>query len=231
MKIEDIFKEAKDGTLTLEQFNEIAGNGKAKFVDLAEGGYVSQMKHDSELQGKDEQISSLKDTITQRDADIANIQKQLEDANKNDGEKLSEVSTKLSDLQKKYEEDTKSYETKLANQAREFAIKEYAAEKKFTSTAAKQYYIESMTKSEDVKFNKKGQLVGMEDFDTDYMTNNADSFVKDEPEPTPEPTPAPAEPKPSFGGPTPGATPQPTKPSLSELMKAKNDNPDMAISF
>lgn len=230
MKIEDIFKDAPEGSLTLEQFNEIASKGKAKFVDLAEGGYVSQMKHDSELQGKDEQITSLKDTITQRDTDIANIQKQLEDANKNDGEKLSEVSTQLSELQKKYEDDTKSYEAKLASQAREFAIKEYAADKKFTSAAAKQYYIESMTKSEDVKFNnKKGQLTGTEDFDTEYIAANADSFVKD-PKPEPEPAPDPT-PKPTFGGSTPGANPQPTKPSLTELMKAKNDNPDMNVSF
>ena len=232
MKIEDIFKDAPEGKLTLEEFNEIASKGKAKFVDLAEGGYVSQMKHDSEVQGRDEQIASLKDTITQRDTDIANIQKQLDDANKNDGEKLSEVSTQLSELQKKYEDDTKSYEAKLASQSREFAIKEYAAEKKFTSTAAKQYYIESMTKSEDVKFNKKGQLVGMEDFDADYMANNADSFVVETPELAPDPTPAPEPtPKPSFGGSTPGANPQPTKPTLTEMMQAKNDNPDMVISF
>lgn len=228
MKIEDIFSKATEGTLTLEQFNEIASEGKAKFVDLAEGGYVSQMKHDSEIQGRDEQINTLKDTITQRDTDIANIQKQLEDASKNDGEKLSEVSNQLSDLQKKYDEDTKSYETKLANQSREFAIKEYAADKKFTSTAAKQFYIESMIKSEDVKFNKKGQLTGMEEFDTDYMANNADSFVVDEPEPAPTPAPGP---KPSFGGSTPGPDPQPAKPSLSEMMKAKNENPDMVVSF
>lgn len=228
MKIEDIFSKATEGTLTLEQFNEIASEGKAKFVDLAEGGYVSQMKHDSEVQTRDEQIKSLEDTITQRDTDIANIQKQLEDASKNDGEKLSEVSNQLSELQRKYDEDTKSYETKLANQSREFAIKEYAADKKFTSTAAKQFYIESMIKSEDVKFNKKGQLTGMEEFDTDYMANNADSFVVDEPELAPTPAPGP---KPSFGGSTPGPDPQPAKPSLSEMMKAKNENPDMVVSF
>ncbi len=230
MKIEDIFKDAPEGKLTLEQFNEAVAKGNAKFVDLAEGGYVSQMKHESEVQSKDEQIKTLQDTLTQRDTDIADIKKQLEDASKNDGEKLSEVSTQLSDLQKKYEEDTKSYETKLSNQAREFAIKEYAADKKFTSKAAKEFYIKSMTESEDVKFNKKGQLVGMEDFDSDYMTNNADSFVVD-PAPEPQPEPQPDAPKPSFGAPTPGPNPTPAKPSLTEMMKAKNDNPDMQVSF
>lgn len=229
MKIEDIFGKATEGTLTLEQFNQIASEGKAKFVDLAEGGYVSQMKHDSEVQNRDEQIKSLKDTLTQRDTDIADIQKQLEDANKNDGEKLSEVSTQLNDLQKKYEEDTKSYEAKLTKQAREFAIKEYAADKKFTCKAAKEFYIQSMLDSEDVKFNKKGQLTGMEEFDIDYMENNKDSFVVDAPEP--EPAPAPETPKPSFGGSTPGANPQPAKPSLSDMMKAKNENPEMVVSF
>lgn len=230
MKIEDIFKDAPEGKLSLEEFNKIASDGKAKFVDLAEGGYVSQMKHDSEIQSRDEQIKTLNDTISQRDTDIADIKKQLDDASKNDGEKLSEVSTQLSDLQKKYEEDTKSYESKLANQAREFAIKEYAAEKKFTSGAAKRDYINSMLNAEDVKFNKKGQLVGMEEFDEDYATNNADAFVVEE-APKPDPTPAPEAPKPSFGGSTPGANPQPTKPTLSEMMKAKNENPDMVLSF
>lgn len=230
MKIEDIFKEATEGTLTLEQFNEIAGKGNAKFVDLAEGEYVSKMKHDSEVQSRDEQIKTLKGTITQRDTDIAEVKKQLEDASKNDNEKLSEVSSQLSDLQKKYEEDIKSYETKLASQARENAIKEYAADKKFTSGAAKREYIHAMMDSEDVKFNKKGQLVGMEEFDTDYIANNEDSFVKDEP--APEPAPTPTEPKPSFGGqPTPGAQPENPKPSLSDMMKAKNENPDMVVSF
>ncbi len=231
MKIEDIFKDAPEGKLTLEQFNEVATKGNAKFVDLAEGGYVSQMKHDSEIQGKNEQIKTLQSTITQRDTDIADIKKQLEDASKNDGEKLSEVSNQLSALQTKYDEDTKSYEAKLAGQAREFAIKEYAASKKFTSKAAKEFYVKSMIDSEDVKFNKKGQLVGTDDFDTDYMTNNADSFVVESaPETISTPTPS-STPKPSFGAPTPGPSTGSGKLSLSEMMKAKNDNPDMQVSF
>ena len=223
MEMKEIFEGHE--TLTLEQFNEIATSKGAKFVDLSAGGYVSEKKFNSELASKDKQIESLNETITQRDTDLEAVKTQLAEAG-NDAEKLSEVSNQLSTLQSKYDEDTKAFQTQLSQQAREFAVKEYASTKQFTSSAAKRDYIEQMLKAEDVKFNKKGQLVGMEDFDTDYATDNADAFVIETP---PEPA-APAEPKPSFAASTPG-TEAPKKPTLSEMMAMKNANPDMPINF
>ena len=224
MEVKEIFEGQE--SLTLEQFNEIATSKGAKFVDLSAGGYVSERKFNSELSSKDKQIESLNETIAQRDTDLEAVKTQLAEAG-NDAEKLSEVSNQLSTLQSKYDEDTKAFQNQLSQQAREFAVKEYASTKQFTSSAAKRDYIEQMLKAEDVKFNKKGQLVGMEDFDTEYSTDNADAFVVEkspEPEATPEP------PKPSFAASTPG-TEAPKKPTLSEMMAMKNANPDMPINF
>ena len=174
MKIEDIFKDAE--TLTLEEFQAKAKEGGANFADLSEGKYVSVSKHNSEIQAKDDQISTLNDTLSERDKDLASLKDQLKDAG-NDAEKLSTVSADLSALQSKYEEDTKAFQTKLDNQAREFAIKEHAATKNFTSNAAKRDYIASMQSSEDVKL-KKGELVGVKDFDEAYSKDNEEAFIK-----------------------------------------------------
>lgn len=179
MKIEDIFKDAENGALTLEQFQAKAKEGGANFTDLAEGKYISVAKHNSEVQAKDDQISTLNDTISERDKDLASLQSQLKDAG-NDAEKLSTVSADLSALQTKYEEDTKAFQMKLDKQARDFAIKEYAATKKFSSGAAKRDYIASMQKSEDIKMSKKGDLLGLKDFDEAYSKENEDAFIKEE---------------------------------------------------
>ena len=176
MKIEDIFKDAE--TLTLEQFQAKAKEGGANFADLSEGKYISVSKHNSEIQAKDDQISTLNDTLSDRDKDLASLKDQLKDAG-NDAEKLSTVSADLTALQSKYEEDTKAFQIKLDKQARDFAIKEHAATKHFTSDAAKRDYIRSMQDSEDVKL-KKGELLGIKDFDDAYSKDNETAFIKEE---------------------------------------------------
>lgn len=176
MKIEDIFKDAE--TLTLEEFQAKAKEGGANFADLSEGKYISVSKHNSEIQAKDDQISTLNDTLSERDKDLSNLQGQLKDAG-NDAEKLSTVSSELSNLQAKYDADTKAYQAQLDRQARDFAIKEHAATKQFTSDAAKRDYIRSMQDSEDVKL-KKGELLGIKDFDEAYSKDNETAFIKEE---------------------------------------------------
>lgn len=226
MKLEDVFKTSENGTLTYEQFLQAAGD--AKFVDLKEGGYVSVAKHESEVSGKDKQIEDLNKNLADRDKDLANIKKQLEDAGQ-DAEKLSTLSTEFSTLQEKYKNETKAFETRLQEQAREFAIREYAANKKFTSDAAKRDYIRTMKESSDVKLSKGGELVNTDIFDADYIKANEASFVKETPAPAPAPNP---EPKPQFVGATPGGqTPPPKTPSLSEMMQMANTNPEVAQNF
>lgn len=178
-KVDDIFSGAEDGTLTLEKFKALAEEKGAKFVDLAEGNYISLKKHNDEISAKDEQIDTLNGSLADRDKDLTSLQNQLKEAG-NDAEKLNTLSADLTALQTKYEEDTKSYEHKLVQQARDFAIKEYAAGKKFTSTAAKRDYISTMQKSDSVKLDKAGALKGVLEFDNDYNKENADAFMSGE---------------------------------------------------
>ena len=229
MTIKDIFTEA-EGPLTLEQFEEIVASKGAKFADLSEGNYVSVAKHDAEIGSLEKQIESLTDQVYQREQDVQALNAQLQEAG-NDVEALQGLQERFAALQQKYDEDAEAYEEQLSRQAREFAVKEYAATKEFTSDAAKKYYIEQLTNSEDVDFNRKGELEGMEDFDARFAEENANAFYV-KPEEPEQKLPEPEMPKPKFTAPTPGAQkPENTKLSLTEMMQAKNTNPDMNISF
>ena len=230
MRIEDIFKEA-EGPLTLEQFSEIASGKGAKFADLSEGNYISVGKHESEISSLEQQIETLTDTVSQREQDVNTLASQLEQAS-NAEEALNNAYAQLNALKEQYTADAEAYEAQLSRQAREFAVKEYAATKEFTSAAAKELYIEKLLDSEDVDFNRKGELEGMEDFDSRFAEKYENAFyVKEEPKEDPKPV-EPEMPTPKFAGATPGAAkPEGTKMSLSEMMAAKNTNPDMSVGF
>lgn len=229
MTIKDIFMEA-EGPLTLEQFEEIVSSKGAKFADLSEGNYVSVAKHDAEIGSLEKQIETLTDQVAQRESDVQQLMSQLQEAG-NAEDALNEAYTRLNALQEKYNQDAEAYEEQLSRQAREFAVKEYAATKEFTSDAAKELYIEKLIDSEDVDFNRKGELEGMEDFDARFAERYENAFYVKAPEPESK-LPEPEAPKPKFLGQTPGAQkPTETKLSLSEAMQAKNENPDMNVSF
>lgn len=191
--------EGADG-LTYEGFMQKANEAGIKFANLSEGKYVSKSKYDSDLSAKDEQISTLNDTIATRDTDLANIKTQLEKAGADEG-KLTELSNSLASLQTKYDDDIKSYKTKLEKQEYAFAVKEFANSKKFTSNAAKRDFVNSMT-AKELKMDN-GKILGAEDFVTAYTADNADAFVVEAPEPEPKPAP----PKPAFVSPTGNADP------------------------
>lgn len=192
MNLKEIFDKAENGVLTYEQFISAANSGKAKFVDLAEGGYVDRQKYTDELAARDTRITSLNDTIKTRDTDLTNLKQQLVDAG-NDSTKLNEVTTKFSDLQKQYDKDTKAYQKQLKDQAYSFAVKTFTGEQKFTSAAAKREFERSMIER---GLQMEGDtIIGATDFLNAYKQNNADSFKAEE-------KPAPAENKPHFVNPT-----------------------------
>jgi len=207
MNIKELFDKADGGTLTYEQFEAAAKAGNAKFADLNEGNYVSKGKYTGDLQAKDEQIKTLNETIATRDTDLGALKTKLEAAGA-DTEKLATLTNDFTALQSKYTEDTKNYEAKLTRQAYEFAVREFANEKKFTSQAAKRDFTQSMI-AENLKF-KDGKILGAEDFVQSYTANNADAFVAENPDTNP-PTPAPAGHLPQFVAPTPGGTPSPAE--------------------
>lgn len=221
MNIKEIFDKAENGTLTFAQFEEIAKADGAKFTDLSEGKYVSKSKYDDDLGAKDTSITQLNDTIAQRDKDLADLQTKLNDAG-TDATKLSELQANFDSLQNKYAEDTKAYEQQLADQKYDFAVREYANGLTFTSEAAKRDFVRSMREE---KLKMKGEmLIGADDFKSAYGTDNADAFVtKAE---TPDVTPSTQGSnvnKPQFVGTTPGTQEQ-KKPSLSDMMRAANEN-------
>lgn len=213
MTVKELFDKAENGTLTWEQFQ--AAMGDAKFVDLTEGHYVSKQKFDDEVSQKDKRIEELTTTIGTRDSDLATLQQTLKDAG--DIEALKAASKNLADLQKKYDKETKDYQAKLTKQAYEFAVKEFANSKSFSSNAAKRDFIQSML-AKNLNL-EDGRIIGAEDFVEIYSKDNADAFVvkKDE------------SPKPKFAEGT-GAK-KPEKLSLSEMMKIANENPDATFDI
>lgn len=211
MTIKELFDGAENNTLTWEQFQ--TAMGESKFVDLTEGNYVSKQKYDSEIAQKDKNITDLNATISKRDADLKKLQDTLKDAG--DLDALKQASTDLAELQKKYNDDTKAYAKQLKQQEYEFAVKDFAGSKNFTSNAAKRDFIQSMI-AKGLKL-EDGKIIGAEDFVELYSKDNADAFVKKE------------EPKPKFAQST--DPKEPKKLTLSELMKMKNDNPDSVINF
>lgn len=178
MNIKEIFDKAENGTLTYDQFQAMAKEGNAKFTDLSEGNYVSKQKYDDDISVRDTRITTLDDTVKTRDTDLASLQKQLADAG-TDATKLGELNTNFTTLQKQYDKDTKALQKQLKDQAYEFAVREFANGKKFTSEAAKRDFVHAMkVKNLQMEGDK---IIGADDFATLYSADNADAFVVDKP--------------------------------------------------
>lgn len=226
MNIKEIFDKAENGTLTFEQFEAIAKDGGAKFTDLSEGKYVSKSKYDDDIGAKDTSITQLNDTIAQRDKDLGDLQTKLKEAG-TDTSKLADLQANFDSLQSKYTADMQAYQQQLADQKYEFAVKEFANSKEFTSQAAKRDFVRSLL-SEKLKM-KDDTIIGAEDFVTAYTKDNEDAFVtkKESNEPG-TPNNGSNQGKPQFVSTTPGTTPKKT-PTLTELMKAANENPGTQI--
>lgn len=176
MNVKELFDKAENGVLTYEQFAELAKNSNAKFVDLSEGGYVSKNKFDAELEAKAKEIETLSGTISTRDTDLETLKKQLEDAGA-DTTKLNELTTKFQELQGKYDADSKAYKKQLQEQAYEFAVREFAGTKNFSSQAAKRDFIQSMI-AKQLKM-ENNSILGAEDFVNAYTENNHDAFIEE----------------------------------------------------
>ena len=213
MTVKELFDKAENGTLTWEQFQQAMG--EAKFVDLTEGKYVSKQKFDDEISQRDTRIQELDTKITTRDTDLANLQQTLKDAG--DLDALKQASKDLADLQKRYDKETKDYQTQLTRQAYEFAVKEFANSKSFTSKAAKRDFTQAML-AKNLQF-EDGKIIGAEDFVQIYSKDNDDAFTK----------PVSADPKPQFIQGT--GNKKPEKLSLSQMMQMKNENPDATFDI
>ena len=199
MNIREIFEKAENGTLTFEQFESIMKQNNAKFADLSEGNYVSKSKYESDLSAKDSMITSLNTTITQRDTDLATLKKDLENAG-TDATKLTSLQGQFDSLQTKYTQEVADYQSRLATQQYEFAVKEFANTKNFTSKAAKRDFTNAMISAKLTFDANKQKIIGADDFVSSYSEENNDAFVVDTPPATEPPKSQP--PKPQFAGPT-----------------------------
>lgn len=219
--LKSVFPEG--GSLTYDQFVEAVKAQKMNLANLAEGGYVSLGKHNDVVNGLNGQVSTLQGQITQRDTDLATLREQLTAAQADAG-KLGTVQQSLTDLQTKYTTEKGEYEQKLARQNYEFMVRERTNALQFSSAAAKKAFVQEVI-GKDFKVDGDN-LLGYEDFVAKYKADDPGAFAVEK---APEATPAAKTPTvvlPSGGTPTPGK-----KISLSDMMRQKNDNPDMQITF
>ena len=210
MNIKELFEKSDGGTLTYEQFEALAKAGNAKFADLNEGNYVSKNKYASDLAAKDDQINTLSQTVSSRDTDLTDLKAKLEAAGA-DTDKLASLTSDLTALQAKYDEDTKNYKAKLDQQAYEFAVKEFANSKKFTSEAAKRDFTRQMIEK-NLTF-KDDKIFGAEDFVLAYTEGNKEAFVAENPD---DKGGSVATPLPQFVGSTSGGTSTPASNAFAE---------------
>lgn len=213
-----LFGTAEDGTavaLTFDQLVEkLQASKDIKLANLADGGYVSTEKFNA----KDVELTGVKQQLVDANAQIQSY-KDMD---------IEGIKKAASDWEKKYNDDTAALNQKLAEQERSHSEDMFFSGYKFTSKAAKDGVRAEFSKRnfpfEDGKFLGAKEFMENLSKDEDYKA----AFAVDEPTPAPQPTPEP--PKPSFSDPTP--TPQPkAKPSLMELMKRKNENPNTTINF
>lgn len=206
--VKELFDQAEDGVLSYEQFMDLVKDNNVKLVDLNEGGYVSKNKFESELEAKAKEIETLNGTISTRDTDLEALKQQLEAAGA-DTSKLTELQTQLETLQGKYDADSKAYKKQLSEQAYEFAVREFAGTKSFSSQAAKRDFIQSMI-AKQLKM-EGNSILGAEDFTKSYQEANADAFMTSYDDDFDDDY---EDPKPQFVSSTPGAedahTPDPT---------------------
>ena len=196
-----------------------------RFADLSEGGYVSVDKFNAQVNGLNQQVKDLQGQLASRDTDITGLQEKLTAATA-DATKLAEVQQQLTGLQAKYTKDQKDWETKTTKQRKEFMVRERANGLKFTSEAAKRDFLGQANVKD---FQLDGEtLIGYNEFFDKYKAENPTAFVEEKPADPPADPPAP---KPNIVLPgNSGGTPGANK-SLAEMMKAKNANPDLVVSF
>ena len=190
----------ESGAITWEQFSQSVTEKGYKLADLSAGTY-DKRKYETDLAAKDATISELNSQISTRDTDLANLQTQLANAGTDNKTKVADLTNQITELQGKYDTAKAEYESKLAAQAYEFAVKEFANTKQFTSNAAKRDFINEMIKKELKMEGDK--LLGAEDFVKTYSEANADAFVVEDNNPPAPPAP----PSPNFVNPSSNLTP------------------------
>lgn len=169
--------------------------------------------------GKD--VEKVKTKLTAAETARDDYKEQLEAANTTiQGYKemdIEGIKKSVTDWETKYNTDTKALQDKLDGQAYDFALKEFVNGYQFTSDLVKEAVIAQL-KAKEFKLND-GKFLGADDFMKQLKEANPSAFVDEEQKPQPKII------IPGAGKPTPGQ-----KLTMEQLMKLKNENPDMDIT-
>lgn len=112
--------------------------------------------------------------IAQRDTDLADLKKKLEDAGA-DKTKLEELTKQLGTLQTNYDNAKTDYEKQLIAQKKEFLVRESVNGLKFSSNSAKKAFLADVIAKDLPIENDK--VLGFDDFVNEYKTQDAGAFV------------------------------------------------------
>ena len=185
----------------------------------AQGLTEEQINYIMAENGKD--IEKVKTKLTAAETARDDYKTQLETANTTiQGYKemdIDGIKKSVTDWETKYNTDTKALQDKLDEQAYDFALKEYVNGYQFTSDLVKEAVVAQL-KAQAFKLND-GKFLGADDFMKQLKEANPSAFVDEDEKPQPKIT------IPGAGKPTPGQ-----KLTMEQLMKLKNENPDMDIT-
>lgn len=205
--------DGKPEALTYDQLAEKVTAGKLKVVNLADGGYVSKDKHTSEIATRDAKISGLETQLSEANTTIQSY-KDMD---------IDGIKKSATEWEQKYATDTKALQDQLDGMARSHAADMFMAGYKFSSKAAAAGI---RAEFDAKKFElKDGAFIGAKEW-MEGLTKDADyqsAFA---------PATPPADPKkPKFSDPEPKKDPPPARKSLSQMMAAKNADPNYTPIF
>lgn len=189
-----------------------------KLVDLSTGDYVSKGKYTDQLAAKDTTIADLTAQIAKRDSDSADLIKQL-DALKNADDELKSVKESFTALQEQNKAEAEKHAAEMKRQAYEFMVREKSNELEFSSNSAKKAFLADAIAKNFAMENDT--LLGFGDFVETYKAQDPGAFKTAEP---------PASGK-KFTSPSKGQMGSGKKMTVSEMMAAKNADPNFVINF
>ena len=164
------------------------------------------------------QIEALNNQVKQRDKDLKALQSQVSGQD--------DLSKQLSDMQEKYDKDTKALQDQLMQSKRDFAADKLFGKYEFSSDWAKKAAM-SEFREQNFKLNENDEYEGGEAWITKLQESVPTAFKQQEPDSQPADGGQDGK-KPFFAH---AQSKNPKKAGLSEMMRQKNQNPNMAINF
>lgn len=214
--------EGQPEALTFEQLSaKLEAAKDLKLVNLADGGYVSTEKFKAEeakAKGLETQLGEANTQIESfKSMDIEAIKKSAED------------------WKEKHRVDTEALNAQIAQINRDHQKELLFSGIQFHDDFAKAGVMAAFEKQE-FKLDKEGKFVGakewLEGLRNDEKTKAAfASQAPADPPADPKPAEPAGKPKPKFADPKPKSAEPKPRPSLTELMKQKNQNPDAEINY